>query len=235
MNKDNKKKSKRYVIGDIHGRYNALKQVLNASKFDYNNDLLIILGDVVDGGPDTFKCVEELLKIKNTILILGNHDKWFKQFYNNNWLGQIWITQGGQNTIKSYTQRLSKYLVADKQKREFIPVKHKQFFDNAKLYYELDNMLFIHGGFKYPIHPKDNKEQDLLWDRSLIERAKNGLIIKEWNKMFIGHTQTETKRVEQYSNLICMDAGAGWNGRLALLNIDNTEEVYYSDYQKPCR
>ena len=55
---------KTFVIGDIHGRFKALKEVLKNSKFDYINDKLIVLGDIVDGGIRTYDVVEELLKIK---------------------------------------------------------------------------------------------------------------------------------------------------------------------------
>ena len=46
------------VIGDIHGRYNALKQVFNSSKFDYERDRLILLGDIVDGGVNAYLVIE---------------------------------------------------------------------------------------------------------------------------------------------------------------------------------
>jgi len=77
---------KTFTIGDIHGRYKALKEVLKLSKFDYDNDKLIVLGDIVDGGINTYKVVEELLKIKNIIFVLGNHDCMHKdtEFLTNN-------------------------------------------------------------------------------------------------------------------------------------------------------
>lgn len=68
--------NKTFCCGDIHGNYKALKQVLEKSNFDYDNDTLISLGDIVDGWSDTYKCVEELLKIKNRIDIKGNHIIW---------------------------------------------------------------------------------------------------------------------------------------------------------------
>jgi len=67
-------KQRRFVCGDIHGAHKALVQVLERSGFDYENDMLITLGDIVDGWGDSFMCVEELLKIKNRIDIVGNHD-----------------------------------------------------------------------------------------------------------------------------------------------------------------
>ena len=64
----------RFTVGDIHGRYEALIEVLKASKFNYLEDKLILLGDICDGGYNTYEVVEELLKIKNLVFCLGNHD-----------------------------------------------------------------------------------------------------------------------------------------------------------------
>lgn len=40
------------VMGDIHGGYKALMQCLERSKFDYEKDTLIQLGDICDGWSD---------------------------------------------------------------------------------------------------------------------------------------------------------------------------------------
>jgi len=50
-----------FVMGDIHGAYRALVQCLQRSGFDYQYDILIQLGDIVDGHDEVFECVEELL------------------------------------------------------------------------------------------------------------------------------------------------------------------------------
>jgi serine/threonine protein phosphatase 1 len=95
---------KTYVIGDIHGGYRALVQVLERSGFDYENDKLISLGDVCDGWSQTAECFEHLFTIKNLIYIKGNHDEWTQRFLksipqNNAWGGgvgnpRMWLTQG---------------------------------------------------------------------------------------------------------------------------------------------
>ena len=54
-----------FVIGDIHGAYLALRQCLQRSDFDHENDQLICLGDVADGWPQTKECVDELLRINH--------------------------------------------------------------------------------------------------------------------------------------------------------------------------
>ncbi|NJN40909.1 MAG: hypothetical protein HC811_00350 [Flammeovirgaceae bacterium] len=43
---------RRFVLGDIHGAYRALRQCLERASFSYDEDLLIALGDVSDGWPD---------------------------------------------------------------------------------------------------------------------------------------------------------------------------------------
>ena len=221
---------KRYVVGDIHGNQKALVQVLAKVKFDCDKDMLIVLGDIVDGYNCSYQCVEELLNIKNIIFIIGNHDVWWMNHMATGWAEDIWLKQGGKNTKKSYFDQGYYY--------NKLPKTHVDFFNKGVYHYELDKMLFVHGGFSYPCHlSKDNKET-LTWDRTLIERCKNGLKIRDWDKIFVGHTTTEnqgakpiTYQQKGFGKLIQVDCGAGWNGRLCLYNIDSDKYVL-SDYAR---
>ena len=103
------KNMKRYVIADIHANAKALKQVLKRGKFNYKKDLLIVLGDIVDGFCGAYECVEELLKIKNIIYVIGNHDVWWMNHIETGWAEKIWLIQGGENTKKSYENHGFKY------------------------------------------------------------------------------------------------------------------------------
>jgi serine/threonine protein phosphatase 1 len=214
---------KKYVVGDIHGRWKALKQVLTLAKFDYENDKLILLGDIADGGFEVYQCVEELLKIKNLVFVIGNHDVWFMDYMKSGWSEDIWQLQGGKATVESYAQ--FKYN---------IPVTHQEFFNTGVYYHIEDNKLFVHGGYD-PRYPIDKQSKEILtWDRSLIERCRNGLKIKEYDRVFVGHTTTQGYDYDfvpiRFGKLIMMDTGAGWNGRLSMMNID-TEETFLSDMQ----
>ena len=53
----NQQVGRTFALGDIHGNYKALKQCLERSNFDYDNDTLIFLGDVCDGWTDVYKCI----------------------------------------------------------------------------------------------------------------------------------------------------------------------------------
>jgi len=219
---------KRYVVGDIHGRVKALKEVLEKSNFDYDNDTLISLGDVTDGGINTYKVVEELLKIKNLIYVFGNHDEWFMNHIKSGWAEEIWLQQGGAETLKSYGASVIK------AKRHWetsrldttninIPITHQHFFNKGKYYYIKDNMLFVHGGFRPEVGVKKETRFNLIWDRDLIKYAQAGNTVKPYDWVFVGHTTTQTYGLTQpirYKNLYMMDCGAGWNGKLAIMDID---------------
>ena len=106
-----------FVIGDIHGAYHAFRDCLAAVQFDYEKDLLICLGDVCDGWPQTKESIDEMLKMKHLVYILGNHDKWAFQWFLSKKVPDIWTSQGGNATMHSY--------------REGIPEAHVNFMKRA--------------------------------------------------------------------------------------------------------
>src|SRR5699024_12499941 len=69
-------KKRIFVIGDIHGGYKALIQVLERAKITAD-DQLIFLGDYVDGWSEPVKVIDKLIELDKThdcIFLRGNHD-----------------------------------------------------------------------------------------------------------------------------------------------------------------
>lgn len=228
---------KRFVIGDIHGAYEALKDVLFVSELNYKKDQLICLGDVADGWPQVVECFEELLKIKNLIYILGNHDAWLLDWFKTGASPMIWTSQGGRNSIASYISR------EDSERKRLIK-RHSKLLDNAKFYHVTeDNKCFVHGGFNWKIPISEQNTYDLTWDRDLYStasywelRQKNqNLRIKEFDEVFVGHTSTsyyfKDLKPVHVSNLWNLDQGAGWEGKLTLMDVDS-KEYWQSDLVK---
>jgi serine/threonine protein phosphatase 1 len=249
---------KTFVMGDIHGNIDALKQCLERSSFNYEEDKLIILGDVVDGFIPTIKeCVDELLKIKNKIFIIGNHDMFFIDYIEQNLVCNGWYHQGGYNTLKSYGLK-QEYLhnrkwLDDYEEEQYnvekgqveIPQEHIDFFKNSVYYYiDENNNLFVHGGAKYNIPIEEQDSHYLTWDRDLFKTAKsidtnnkvtnNTEKIPLYNEIFIGHTSTKSLNSDvplNYCNLWMLDTGAGYEGKLTIMNVD-TKEYWQSDKVK---
>lgn len=247
---------RRLAVGDIHGNYKALLQCLEKSNFDYKNDILIQLGDVVDGHSESFEVVEELFKIKNLISIKGNHDEWFRQWIETGIHPTNW-KQGQKATGLSYLEHSrpgTRWLTANEElsgwtesiKPFDIPESHKEFFENQLPYYRDDNdNLFVHGGFNRHFYLNEQMDYTFWWDRDLwsaalsygqisdvegISRPKFKMI-ENFKEVFIGHTTTEfwkTDKPMHAANIWNLDTGAGWFGKLTIMDVD-TKEFWQSD------
>jgi serine/threonine protein phosphatase 1 len=233
-------KMKTFVLGDIHGARKALVQCLDRSGFNRGKDRLIVLGDVCDGYPDVRESIDELLGIEHCDYIIGNHDLWALDWALNRTEKSIWLTQGGANTVASYGGRN-------------MPSEHIDFLKNAHWFIELDRKLFIHGGFD---PGKGIARQDLeflTWDRSLVAAACRmaaqdpGYRFSTYEEIFVGHTPTQQfSRMEMSDdltpgkpaawsdtplflcNVIMMDTGAGWSGKLTIMDV-HSHEYWQSD------
>ena len=70
---DKEIKGKVYAVGDIHGCYNLLMAKLVEIGFDFENDLLVAVGDLVDRGVQNLECVD-LLEQDWFTSVRGNHE-----------------------------------------------------------------------------------------------------------------------------------------------------------------
>jgi serine/threonine protein phosphatase 1 len=209
--------AKRYVIGDIHGAYRPLMECFEKASFDYENDLLICLGDVCDGWPQVMDVIFELQKIKNFVMVMGNHDDYTLNWFETGEKRREWLQQGGNATLASYAYG--------------IPESHKKFLKQAKKYYVTDFKIFVHGGFDPSLDISEQDSELLMWDRSLVETAisldgeEKKLTV--FDEVYLGHTPTLKLGVDkplQLSEIWMMDTGAGWSrGKLTIMDIDSKE------------
>lgn len=219
-------KARKFVIGDIHSHYDEMMELFELVHFDFENDLLISLGDLVDRGPKPIEVVEEVMKIKNFIHILGNHDEWCFQYLLNNDSPMKWISNGGRSTYDAYKN--------NPEYRE----RHLSFFKKAKLYFVDEKYrLFVHAGFnpEIPFNLQQDNKELLIWDRSLFRTAMNfemkNKVFPEFSEIFIGHSPTqliEENIPKKFSNLWMLDTGVYLSGKLTIMNIE-TKEFWQSN------
>ncbi len=218
-----------FAIGDIHGGYKALLQCLERSKFNYEKDKLIVLGDVVDGWPETPEVVEELLKMKNMIPVMGNHDYWAWKWLEFGQSPEIWIFQGGEATMDAYVQRHGDLMQ-----------KHLKDYFNKSMYVYIDekNRIFVHGGFQRGIKIEAQSPEMFMWDRVLATKAagemgrhKIPFTVHEYLEVYLGHTTINSfshlpaNQPHIGGNVILLDTGAGWEGVLTMMDIES--KVFY--------
>ncbi len=225
------------VIGDIHGALKALRQLLQILHL-HEDDLLIFLGDYVDGWSEAAPLISFLIDLDkkyNCIFIKGNHDTWCQSWLGGEEADPVWLFHGGQSTVESYSK-------LSRPERK----KHLAFFERMKLYHtDEQNRLFIHAGFSSMHGPGlETYPSNFYWDRTLWEMAlaidhridrdskfypKRLLLFRE---IYIGHTPTlnyDTELPMQACNVWNMDTGAAFGGKLSAMDID-TKRLWQSDF-----
>ena len=224
------------IIGDIHGGLLALKQILEKSQVT-KNDLLIFLGDYVDGwseSPQVLDFLIELKKTNNCIFLRGNHDELLCEWLSESKDNLKWYKNGGESSVLAYQS------VSNERKQ-----KHIQFLKSLQNYH-LDsfNRLFLHAGFTNMNGVASEHFPKLLyWDRTLWETA---LALNEnfktnhrfypkrftlYKEIYIGHTPVT--RIGKFipvqkANIWNVDTGAAFNGPLTIMDVE-TKEFWQSD------
>ena len=228
--------SRTLVIGDIHGGFKALIQVLDRAKVT-SQDQLIFLGDYVDGWSETPELLSYLIQLKeerDCIFVRGNHDDlvldWFKTGNSN----PKWLQHGGDSTMKAY-----------ETVNPTLKNLHQRFLENLTNHHiDSQNRLFLHAGFANMHGPASEFHANTVyWDRTLWEMAlamDTSLTpsdhaypdrLKLFNEIYIGHTPTtrigETKPMN-LANLWNIDTGAAFKGPISLVDIES-KQVWQSD------
>ncbi len=219
-------KERKFVIGDIHSHHDEMMELFEMINFDFDNDTLISLGDLVDRGSDPIEVIETLSKIKKFIHILGNHDEWCYQYLLNKDQPPEWISQGGKSTLNAYLNN------------QVYQERHISFFEKARLYYIDDaNRLFVHGGFnpRIPFNQQIYNKELLTWDRSLVltamEYEQYNQTFSEFSEIFVGHTPTQFIKEnipKKFGNLWMLDTGVYISGLLSIMDIE-TKEFWQSN------
>ena len=213
-----------FVIGDIHGAYKALLQCFERSGFDRRKDRLIALGDVCDVYPEVRQCIEELRALKHCDYIIGNHDLLALDWAMRGQKPQMWLEQGGDQTILSYHGGP-------------MPPEHLEFLNKAHQWLEVDGRVFVHAGFDPDRPLKAQSIKVLVWDRDLLRRAweeeKAGRShpIGCYKEIFLGHTPAgifQNARPLHVCNVWALDTGAGWSGPLTIMDVA-TKKYWQSD------
>lgn len=159
---------KYYAIADLHGRYDLLRDAVNAiEKHSMNDDdtRYITLGDYIDRGPQSRQIIEYLMKQgKNWTCLKGNHEDMMVESITTPLMPAWWIGNGGDATIASYGwggEPYTSYMY------ECVPKSHLDWLSNLPIYYETDKQLFVHAGipdYEMNLPPKNaHKYQDMMW------------------------------------------------------------------------
>src|SRR5436309_3143545 len=130
------------AIGDIHGCLRALDALLDQVD-PQPDDLVMILGDYVDRGPDSKGVLERILGLRGRcrcVALKGNHDLMMLTAREDEEHFTEWLACGGKQTLESYHAKVDWQAFA-----EAIPAQHWHFLEHACVpYHEIDTHFFVH-------------------------------------------------------------------------------------------
>lgn len=232
-----------YVTSDLHGySLEKFKDFLDKVGF-CNEDILYILGDVIDRGTDGVKILKWLMLQKNVSLLLGNHeamllacDFLFDEITDDSISKltgsklntyRVWVSNSGQVTLDALAG------VRDKEIQYIL-----EYLREAPLYEALTvngkDFLLVHSGlgrFRRDKKMSDYTPSDLLWTRpSLITRYFDDVTV------VFGHTPTvcygneHLGKIVKTDTWVNIDVGVGIGQEPALLRLDDMKTFYYKDY-----
>lgn len=224
-----------YAVGDVHGRYDLLEQLLKLILEDWTTrdpdrrPLLIFCGDYVDRGPDSAAVVESLIWLQQrgdmqACFLKGNHEAAFLNFFDNpaDCLG--WLRFGGGETLRSYGVEPpapgdhGACFRARDQLLQRMPSSHLRFLERLELMLVVGDYAFVHAGIQPGVDLKGQREEDLLWIRQefLTDDGPFEKIIVH------GHSWTDDKP-QILGHRIGLDTGAYATGVLTAVRLDGDE------------
>lgn len=227
------------IIGDVHGQYSRLQDVLERGGYDPERDTLYSVGDLADRGPESVKVLRFLKSLKDFRPVLGNHDMWLRDYLLYDETPDIWVHgNGGSFTIRSFS--LEGVDTAEKRAlgewvASFPAVRIENWYiiihgGNAGMSEE-ELASFAREGGRVD---ESNSLYDCVWDRDYLYSAYGDekhdpnvylLPMKTEKLIFIGHTPLETRPLYFPSyHLVATDSRAArMEGHLSLIDMDTLD------------
>lgn len=141
---------KLFVVSDIHGHCTVLKDALDRSGFDRNNDdhLLVCCGDYFDKGEENVQVLDFFEGLKHKVLLRGNHEDMLLQMLNTGKIHPHQRINGTSQTLDNFfgAYRIDPVDLTLELFGNTAPADRLCRFINSTLdYYETKHYVFVHG------------------------------------------------------------------------------------------
>jgi len=233
----------RYCISDLHGRWDKYRAILEAVSFK-STDILYVLGDVIDRGPEGVRILRDMMLRPNVLPILGNHEftaamclPWLMEEITDQSLDALeeaqiaalseWIANGGGPTLRAL-----KALPPEEREELLAYIQEMDVYAEAEAGGR--SYLLVHAGLEHFTPGKPLEDYELR--DFLFSRPAPGAACDPGRTLIFGHTPTrllwaeagEAARDEIFrgAGRIGIDCGCGFGGRLGCLCLDTLEEFY---------
>ena len=235
-----------YVISDIHGCYDRYEKMLEKIGFS-DEDLLYVIGDALDYGPQPLAVLHDMSVRANVIPILGNHEFAAYEIINQFSLVELtdegikarpgsdidletyilevqdWIDIGGGPTIKDFGR------LSDEEREVYLEyLEEFSLYEVAKVngkIYILSHSGLPKGATKKNLQKFDAYEFTTATTDYDHESFENVIVITgHYPPVYTG--EGDRWKIYRKGNHIALDTGAALGETLACLCLDTDEEFY---------
>jgi serine/threonine protein phosphatase 1 len=224
-----------FVISDIHGMYKQFEHIL--THWD-KESTLVILGDLIDRGPQSLDVIRKVMALKEgfgemVIFCKGNHEDMLLNYIDQPELNhERYFRNGGRETMASFFQQLpmnmednneieQAYIIKENYKEEL------DFLAGGELYKVVGDILFTHAGFDSANADfTSTTERDFIWVREhyLKENLTPYVNVFGHTPLQFIHESNEIWMSED-CKFVAIDGGCYFSGRLNALLISEHGEV----------
>lgn len=128
-----------FIIGDIHGCYNELQDLLAKAALN-SDDQIIAIGDLVDRGLDSASVIEFFRDTPNADSIMGNHERKHIRWFDDQ------------------VEPAASQIITRKQIGEDIYPEVISYMSDLDQYMELPDALLVHGFYEPGVAIEDQRE-----------------------------------------------------------------------------
>jgi serine/threonine protein phosphatase 1 len=233
-----------YAVGDVHGcraLYQRLEAMIlqdAATQFISGPVLIVLLGDIVDRGPDSAGVIDDLQQPApqgvQRLVLRGNHEEMMLRFLTDPGPNRDWLVFGGNETLASYgvmSDLENGFDLSPTRSAAMlettIPAPHRAFLASLPYGLHVGEYFLCHAGID-PARPlSEQTPHDLIWgppDR--IDAASPAQ-----NLPIIVHGHVIVPEVHLRPRRINVDTGAYISGKLSAVRLRPDEPPFVLSVQ----
>lgn len=213
------------VIGDIHGCFFTLLNLIEIVQIKYPEVEIYLVGDLVDRGKHSCE-VLDFVQEKQIKFTPGNHDYMFYYYFNkpHSLFAEAWLYNGAEYTLKSYENRFERI------------DKHLKIIIEAPLFYNIDDCFISHAGISSwysdiineEILEDENRLDEILrkdLDESYSILWSRDVLMNIGKLQVVGHTRMQEAKFLKKNNVLYIDTAAIGGNKLSAAIVEKNKII----------
>ena len=226
-----------YFCSDLHGEYELFLRLLAECGVG-DEDVVYVLGDVLDKGRAAFRLLDYVMRRKNFVLVCGNHEETLRRLYEDK------MTEYTGDNDREILDGIRAFYTDGRE----LTWEMIDYVDALPYYIEKEDFICVHAGVQLNadetiVPMKSQSPEYFVYDRKF---KRENIVPKSEKCVLFGHTPCsydngtgrfiKTLRpgakgdgIKDYAK-IRLDTGVVYTRTLGMLRLEDMKEIYVTDY-----